>query len=50
MMPWLLGGQDERTAGNFHYVHLGLYGAVCELVCWVPGCFSLWSVKASSQS
>lgn len=31
MMPWLLGGQDERKAGSFHYIHLGLCEAVCEL-------------------
>lgn len=30
-MPWLLDGQDERKAGNFHYIHLSLCEAACEL-------------------
>lgn len=40
MMPGcLVGKRKERKAGNFHYTHLGLCGAVCELAKFVTWLF-----------
>lgn len=52
MMPWL-GGQDKRKAGNFHYIHLGLCGAVCELAklgTWLFLTLELESIKSVLMS
>lgn len=53
MMPRLLGGQEERKAGNFHYIHLGLCEAVCELaefITWLFLTLELESIRSVLES